>query len=451
MKRLIQSSVIIVLLLITTLGLTSAFFGDTETSTNNILQAGVLDLVIDNTSYYNGVLSPETTWTAQEPMKLFFDFTDIKPNDVGEDTISIHINDNEAWACMDMKLTKDIDNTCNEPESADDPTCAEGDTPETTGSGELAETVNFIFWVDDGDNVLEDDEDGDNILAQGAAGEVLNSSFALADSQNNIFGDVGDSLDPQTTYYIGKAWCFGTLGLEPLPQDNGEDVDRSPATTTGGITCDGKALDNATQTDILTADISFRAVQHRNNPNFVCNPEPTPPPVISCTEGDIQYASSFSNNNQGTRRNGSAVLAERSVPSAMFGPPQTTGAPSDSGFPTGSFFSLGFTGGNIVVGFSSPFYPNPTGPDLQVFEVTGGNYPDEKVMVEVGPSSAGPWTLVSAAATRDEDLELPIASAQFVKLTEASSLTDFPIPAYNDADGYDVDAVKTFCRALPQQ
>lgn len=137
------------------------------------------------------------------------------------------------------------------------------------------------------------------------------------------------------------------------------------------------------------------------------------------------------------------MLANRSVPSAMFGAPQTTGAVSDVGFPTGSFFSLGFTNGNIVLGFTNPFFDQP-GADLQIFEVTGGVYPDERVKVEVGPTSAGPWTTVASSALRDASIDIGasgVLSAQFVRLTDVSNIALFPL----DADAYDVDAVKALC------
>jgi len=437
-----------------------AFFSDTETSSNNIFQAGVLDLLIDNTSYYNNVLSESTSWTLDDlPGHLFFNFLDIKPSDRGEDTISIHVNDNEAWSCMNMTLTKNDDNTCTEPESLDDLTCDDPDAD--LQDGELAQSVNFVFWVDDGDNVLEDNED-EKILTQGNTTTVMNGvTIPLADSTVNKFGGaVGDGLDPEQTYYIGKAWCFGTLGLAPLVQDNDTDA-ISPATTTGGITCDGSALNNATQTDLLNADIAFSAVQHRNNPGFRCDgatptptasaspltsPSPSPSPTpIACIE---TYATTAHDPSQGTQKSGAAVLANRSVTSAMFGPPQTAGNPSDVGFPVGSFYSLGFKpalpepeGGSVVVGFAAPFFANPSGPDLQVFEVTGGVYPDEKIRIEVGSTSTGPWTLAAASATRDATVELPVASAQFVRLTDVSDIALFP----TDADAYDVDAVKAFC------
>ena len=205
---------------------------------------------------------------------------------------------------------------------------------------------------------------------------------------------------------------------------------------------------------MLTGDITFRAHQHRNNPDFRCDgdtptptPEPTPTPLISCTDNDIQYAVNSSNENQGTQKGGAAILANRSIPSAMFGAPQTTGTPSDAGFPAGSFYSLGFTGGNIVVGFDEPFYPNPAGDDINVFEVTGGVYPDENVTVEVASNPAGPWTLASPnPGLRDAGFEMNTASAQYIRLTEASN-----IALFNDsADGYDVDAVRVNCKLQAQ-
>src|SRR3989304_9639036 len=80
------------------IGGTFAFFSDTETSTGNVFAAGELDLKVDNTSYYNGVLQDgagdtvDTTWISTDlTNELFFNFTDVKPEDLGEDTISLVI------------------------------------------------------------------------------------------------------------------------------------------------------------------------------------------------------------------------------------------------------------------------------------------------------------------------------------------------------------------------
>ncbi|HLD18449.1 MAG TPA: hypothetical protein VJB90_00355, partial [Candidatus Nanoarchaeia archaeon] len=374
-----------------------------------------------------------------------------KPGDEGEDTISIHIEDNDAWACMDLTLTKDDDVDCTEPELADDPLCTDPGLPGNTNSldGELGSLLQFVFWTDDGDNVLET---GESVIASGSAAQVLDSSMVLADSiENNVGGIIGDPLTGGQTYYIGKAWCFGTLTQNPVAQGSGT----SPIINSG-VLCDGSLLDNASQTDSLVGDISFSAVQHRNNPNFTCDgttpsitPTPTPPIEISCEEADAIFASSFSNNDQGLRKDSSAVLAERSVPGAAFGAPESTGVPVDPAVPFGSFFSLGFPlSGNtasIVFGFAEPFYNGP-GLDLQVFEVTGATtppYPDEKVKIEASKDSIV-WTLLAASAIRDEAVDLGVLDfANFVRLTDVSNMADVGFPS--DADGYDVDAIKAFC------
>src|SRR3989344_3468869 len=128
-------------------GMTGAFFSDTETSTGNIFTAGAIDLEVDNESYYNGnVCAPdaqdidqdqnvaEYVWqgaalypvpgtnctTSFLPSNLdglfFFDFHDLKPDDEGEDTISLHVGTNDAYVCMDLSLTSDDDISSNEPE-----------------------------------------------------------------------------------------------------------------------------------------------------------------------------------------------------------------------------------------------------------------------------------------------------------------------------------------------
>lgn len=283
--RILLSFVTVVVAAAVIIGATFAFFSDTETSQNNTLTAGALDLKIDNTSYYNGVLNPGTTWTLNDlTNQLFFNFTDVKPSDLGEDTISFHA-DNNYWLCANTKVTENSDNTCTGPELIDDPTCDA--SPTATSSGELAQNINFVFWADDGDNVLET---GEKVFMQGNGLDVLNRpNIALADSSvNNLGGADGTPATGGATLYVGKAWCFGTLTQSPLVQDGVNNV-RTPANTTGGVLCNGASLNNATQTDRVLADIKFTAVQSRNNPGFICGARPTPSltpsptPTISTT------------------------------------------------------------------------------------------------------------------------------------------------------------------------
>lgn len=267
MKRILYSIATVILVATAVGGGTGAFFSDTESSIGNTFTAGAIDLKIDNTSYYNNVFSTSTSWSlADLTIHRFFDFLDLKPGDRGEDTISLHVETNDAYLCANVKLTSNDDNGLNEPESL-------VDTTGGVGEGELASQVNFLWWADDGDNVLENDED---VITQGPIGALGlggSTTIALADSENNIWTGVGGAAPGATTLYIGKAWCFGSLGVSKLPQDGlGSTSPRTPANSTGGITCDGSQLNNSTQTDSLTADVTFTATQARNNPGFLCVP-----------------------------------------------------------------------------------------------------------------------------------------------------------------------------------
>lgn len=277
-------------------GATQAFFSDTETSEGNTLVAGALDLKIDNTCYYNGQACTngffggnvgightnppcDCTWKSKDlDEEVFFDLRDLKPGDWEEDTISIDV-DNPSWLCADIIVRRDADNSCTEPELEDETNAGNVCVPPDS-DGELAENLFFVFWSDDGDNVFEEDE-VNNILTRGPADDVLGHvRWALADSQTGR-GPIGAGK----TYYIGKFFCFGDIGLNLVAQDGlgaTDPVTNGPNTRGSGFTCDGKPVDNQPQTDSLEGDISFYAEQARHNDKFLCNP-PLPTPTVTPT------------------------------------------------------------------------------------------------------------------------------------------------------------------------
>jgi predicted ribosomally synthesized peptide with SipW-like signal peptide len=277
MKKILLSLMTIAVVVVVGVAASSAFFTDTEESTGNTFTAGAIDLMIDNTSYYN--FDEELGYGAMYPVErlswelsnltdeLFFDFDDVKPGDLGEDTISLHITNNPAWVCADIVLTSNDDMDCNDPEMEDDETCDEPN--QDPWDGDLAQALNFIFWEDDGDNVLEV---GENILTAGPAINVLNGvSWAIAD-----FTTGDGPMKPDTTYYIGKAWCFGDLTEAREEQDNV--MTSGPDQRSAGVMCSGVEVDNAAQTDRLTGNIRFRAIQERHNAEFICTPQEGPRP-----------------------------------------------------------------------------------------------------------------------------------------------------------------------------
>lgn len=293
MKKIILSLSVIVAVAAVLVGATTAFYSDTEVSTGNTFTAGALDLKVDNESYVtnaDGVLvaSQNTSWELNNlTNQLFFDFRDLKPGDVGEDTISLHVNDNDAWICADMKVTKDDDVSCTEPELDDDPTCTDPNLPGSSDpmDGELGKNLNFVFWTDDGDNVPEVCRQNDVppfgpidpnckdevVIRQGTASDVLNTRWAIADASTQT-----GPLNGGDTYYIGKAWCFGSLTFNPVIQDG---LGKTNPNTNGplvrgtGVSCDGEQANNESQTDQLMVDVGFEAVQWRNNPDFLCDLE----------------------------------------------------------------------------------------------------------------------------------------------------------------------------------
>ena len=193
----------------------------------------------------------------------FFNFLDLKPGDYGEDTISLHVYNNDAWGQLVLDGIIDEDNDCTEPEQdMENNTCSD-----PNGDGEIDNYLAFTGWLDQGVTPGfqgQDEGEGDNIWQQsegpkfwdetliGNLGpfelkEVLSVAYDLMgcndpDGNTNYgvchgFAEDGRMVE-STTYYFGLAW--------ELPLDE-----------TG----------NDAQTDSYSADMTFMVEQHRNNPN----------------------------------------------------------------------------------------------------------------------------------------------------------------------------------------
>ncbi|NMC36480.1 hypothetical protein GYA49_05550 [Candidatus Beckwithbacteria bacterium] len=424
MKKIFLSLLTLSFVAIVGVVATSAYFSDTETSTGNSLTAGTIDLKVDNHSYYNGFsvdggleLMESTTWELTNlTNQLFFDFHDLKPGDLGEDTISLHVADNPAWACMDITLTQNDENTANEPEL----TAGDSEDTEDLWDGELAQNLNMIFWADDGDNVLENNE-LDKILFEGSAYTLINNGkWTLADASHNLWDGSGPLQAGNQDYFIGKAWCFGTLTKAPVAV--GQDPTVNP-----GVICDGTADLNLAQTDRVMADVVFNIFQARHNDSFVC---PT------CIEDSV-YADQAFTLVQGLRKNGTPVLANRSNPASV------------EGALDGNFVSLGF-GGQITVSFANPIVDdtaNVSAGDISFHEVTNGrsSYPNETADIFVS-QDGNSFVYIGTISNHDSSSGVSYVDisgsgfdwVKFVRIVDTSNPADF---SQSDADGYDLDAV----------
>lgn len=255
-----------------------AYRGDLNTSSGNTFALGEVDITIDNESYYNGTLNLDTTFSLRDlTIEKFFNFSDAKPNDYGEDTIGVRVELEDTFLCANVTLTSNNENGCNEPEGLVDASCS---TP-GVGEGELADQIEFMWWADDGDNVFESDE---TIISEGPIGALtvgVPLTLPLADSNTNIWTGVGGALPVGSELSIGKAWCFGEITPQALLQDGSDNlrnpsldndlVDGAGRPEDGGFVCEGEVLNNESQTDSLTADISFNAVQAFGNDGYLCS------------------------------------------------------------------------------------------------------------------------------------------------------------------------------------
>ena len=288
--KILLSASVIAFVAAAVFGGTQAFFSDEETSAGNVFAAGAIDLLVDSEQHYAGLVCNDQgvwevenesegttredligepcpgTWEETDlgPEHTFFDFSDLKPGDEGENTISLHVIDNDAYMCAIIDNMQTQDNDCNEPElGAEEDAYGEGNATcgdPGMGEGELQNELHFFAWTDDGGDGFGDEEqpeEGDNIWQEneqilfenvsGPASDVIDGVvYPLYTPENGV-------ITGSTTHYIGLYWCYGEVST-----DGGE------------LSCDGTSATNITQTDSLSADITFYAEQARNNENFEC-------------------------------------------------------------------------------------------------------------------------------------------------------------------------------------
>ena len=164
--------------------------------------------------------------------EFFFNFDDIKPGDHGRNIISLHVEDNDAYACLIPHDIIDLDNSVVDPELA---------LSDDNSAGELDDELEFFLWVDNGDGAYQNTE---AILA--------GPGVHIRDIQTEMTAMQLTGGGP--TLFLGLAWCAGEQTLDG-----------------NNIECDGSGMGDIAQTDSLNASISLYVEQIRNNPNFVCS------------------------------------------------------------------------------------------------------------------------------------------------------------------------------------
>ena len=241
-KKILVSLSVIAAVAAIAIGGTVAYFSDTETSTGNTFTAGSLDLKVDSTCHYwtdanadgqyeDVVCDNFGNWSETDlgPAYKFFNFSDVKPGDKGENTISLKPVNNDAYICAYVMNLMNDDNGLTEPESI-------VDTTNGVGNGELQQNIHLKIWKDNGDG--NDYDPCDNVWE---AGEQVLVEDTVIDNNNGAW--FLGQITGNTKSCLGVAW--------------------NVPTTVG----------NVIQSDKVSADIMFYAEQVRNNPNFTTCPQ----------------------------------------------------------------------------------------------------------------------------------------------------------------------------------
>jgi hypothetical protein len=153
-------------------------------------------------------------------------------------------------------------------------------------------------------------------------------------------------------------------------------------------------------------------------------------PVLQDLGAD--YAMSVVDFSQGLRKNGTAVVANRSNPAQALGAPEGTDVIN--------FVSLGF-GGSITLKLGYVVF-DKDGDDLQIVETSFGNpacasYP-ERALIEVSLDGINFTELGEVCLDGAVDFAVAgVTAAQYIRITDRSNATQFG----GSADGYDVDGV----------
>ena len=254
-KKVLLASGMLVFGLATVAGFTGAFFSDTETSQENVFQAGTLDLEVGMDSDSTLGFRPLASLTGNEAL---FNFQGLIPGDSEGSFFTLRAS-SDAWACVAPSLGDTPENDRLAPE------VSSGDVTAGSNSGELQNFLQIALWTDA-------DEDGtwsagDSDLQVFDVTDMDGTYLPLFDSTT-----VGAYMDSGDRREVGMAYCFGEFADSSNPSAG----------------CDGSNPDtNQAQTDAAELTFAFLGMQRTNNDSFTCsslNPVPEPGVVLGAAD-----------------------------------------------------------------------------------------------------------------------------------------------------------------------
>ncbi|HVY36198.1 MAG TPA: peptidoglycan-binding domain-containing protein [Candidatus Paceibacterota bacterium] len=264
-----------------------------------------------------------------------------------------------------------------------------------------------------------------------------NFEWAPSDAGNPGDNAIGDAGSPWTEFSMSSPATVpagAALWVREEPQDG-----YIPFSGSVSSPYDDVSAEFYCDSDVLNYDNYDRidSVQAGQTYNCVGFNVPVESPQQCVDEPNGSWADAVVDSSQGTRKDGSAVLAARSNPDDALGASDWTSGGSNG------FYSLGF-GGSITLSFDS-YVPDVTGPDLSIHEATNGVYPLEKATVEVSQDGST-WELAGTAdntsASKVTDIDFSSTGLAWIKYVRITDTSDTSLFTTNDADGFDLDAVE---------
>ena len=239
---------------------TTAYFNDTESFSNNTLEAGEFDLRVRFVGQYNepnqplfeqssGIIDGDNSvmgGTVVSEANFGFAVDDLKPGDTGVGEFCFQIVDNPGYVSVSGAVTEDAENGYTEPEPT---TAGTGDvnTPgDANGEGELLDALQVDVSYSDGSYSNPNSINGPTYVAGTSRGDVFSGSLREFFAGEYLF-----DADPSTAV------------ADPVPGTDDTESFTEPCllfefevpTTVG----------NEIQTDRLAFSIDFDAVQARHN------------------------------------------------------------------------------------------------------------------------------------------------------------------------------------------
>jgi len=226
---------------------TMALLSDEESSENNSVTAGTLDLELDWVKYYHGRESRTDVQRPTNDPGPMFEIEDLKPGDCGGGVVSIHVEEAPAhiWGAIDV--TENAEHGLEEPERG---AHGEDGTPVGDLASELRTVVKPHGYLPGGSDLMERERE----------------QFVREHCSD------GDDFDESDCYYIGSFRRLAEAADDGYLLDGGLDAfdGEEQSFPAGSIYLINlhwwlpESVGNEIQGDELTFSLSFGAVQSRH-------------------------------------------------------------------------------------------------------------------------------------------------------------------------------------------